>query len=293
MSNNRRKCKNNPNSFCYICGKYTPSTHRRNISSKVKIAYKCYFGCAVGDQDKLWAPHICCNARKTQLLRWINKKQMKMPFAVPMIWREQTDHATDCYFCLTNIKGFSRKNKSKIVYPNCNSALKPVPHGNHLPVPSPPSPEKQQSEESSTEHETTGSEACESEEDTEGCITKKPTLINQSMLNDLVRDLTLTKDKAEILGSRLKQWSLLEKDTKISKFRLRHEKLSSFFDVKDNLCYCKDVSGLMIELGYEHDSDEWRLFIDSSKTSLKAVLLHNGNVKPSTCSSRCKHERDI
>ena len=108
-----------------------------------------------------------------------------MPFAVPMIWREQTDHATDCYFCLTNIKGFSRKNKSKIVYPNCNSALKPVPHGNDLPVPSPPSPEKQ-SEESSTEHETTGSEACESEEDTEGCMTKKPTLINQSMLNDLV-----------------------------------------------------------------------------------------------------------
>ena len=37
----------------------------------------------------------------------------------------------------------------------------------------------------------------------------------------------------------------------------------------------------MIEFGYEHDSDEWRLFMDSSKTSLKAVLLHYGNVKPS------------
>jgi len=30
-----------------------------------------------------------------------------------------------------------------------------------------------------------------------------------------------------------------------------------------------------------HCSDEWRLFIDSSKVSLKAVLLHNGNVLPS------------
>lgn len=29
------------------------------------------------------------------------------------------------------------------------------------------------------------------------------------------------------------------------------------------------------------DVDEWRLFIDGSKTSIKAVLLHNGNVKPS------------
>ena len=130
MSNNKRNHKNSLNSSCYICGKYIPSTHRRNIYSKVKITYKCYFSCAVGDQNKLWAPRICCNASKTQLLRWINRKQTKMPFTVPMVWREQTDHATDCYFCLTNIKRFSPKNKSKIVCPNCNSALKPVSHGN-------------------------------------------------------------------------------------------------------------------------------------------------------------------
>ena len=34
-------------------------------------------------------------------------------------------------------------------------------------------------------------------------------------------------------------------------------------------------------MGYDHVPDEWRLFIESSKTSLKAVLLHNGNEKPS------------
>ena len=37
----------------------------------------------------------------------------------------------------------------------------------------------------------------------------------------------------------------------------------------------------MSELGCEHNPADWRLFIDSSKTSLKAVLLHNGNFKPS------------
>ena len=99
-----------------------------------------------------------------------------------MVWREQTDHTTDCYFCFTNIKIFSWKNKSKIVYLNCNFALKPVPHGNNLPVSSPFSPEELESEESSTEHLTTGSEACESEEGTEGCSTIKPSLINQKML---------------------------------------------------------------------------------------------------------------
>ena len=125
----------------------------------MKIAYNSCFGCAIGDQDKLWASYICCNA----------------------------------------CKRFFWKNKSKIVYPNCNSALKPVPHGNDLLVPSPSSPEEVESEESSTEHETTSSEVCESAEGTEGCNTKKPTLIIQSMLNDLVPNLTLTKDKAEIL----------------------------------------------------------------------------------------------
>ena len=37
----------------------------------------------------------------------------------------------------------------------------------------------------------------------------------------------------------------------------------------------------MESLDYQHVSDQWRLFIDASKTSLKAVLLYNGNAKPS------------
>ena len=37
----------------------------------------------------------------------------------------------------------------------------------------------------------------------------------------------------------------------------------------------------MESLGYQHVSDQWRLFIDASKTSLKAVLLYNRNTKPS------------
>ena len=61
-----------------------------------------------------------------------------MPFAVPMVWREQSDHVTNCYFCMTAIKEFSRKNKSKIFYPVCKSTIKPVSHSPNLPVPQPP-----------------------------------------------------------------------------------------------------------------------------------------------------------
>jgi hypothetical protein len=33
----------------------------------------------------------------------------------------------------------------------------------------------------------------------------------------------------------------------------------------------------MEALEHQHNTPEWRLFIDSSKVNLKAVLLHNGN----------------
>jgi len=35
------------------------------------------------------------------------------------------------------------------------------------------------------------------------------------------------------------------------------------------------------ELLLEHTSEQWRLLMDLSKVSLKAVLLHNGNEFPS------------
>jgi len=43
----------------------------------------------------------------------------------------------------------------------------------------------------------------------------------------------------------------------------------------------QSVDGLFKTLNMSHCSDEWRLFIDSPKVNLKAVLLHNGNVLPS------------
>ena len=57
-----------------------------------------------------------------------------MPFAIPMIWREQLDHVSDCYFCLTNTRGFSQKNKARIVYPNLHSAMRPVMHSAEYPL---------------------------------------------------------------------------------------------------------------------------------------------------------------
>lgn len=63
----------------------------------------------------------------------------------------------------------------------------------------------------------------------EPSTSSNPHLISQAELNDLVRDLDLSKNQAELLGSRLQGWNLLSPGTKISVFRKRHEDLTRFF----------------------------------------------------------------
>jgi hypothetical protein len=52
--------------------------------------------------------------------------------------------------------------------------------------------------------------------------------ITQQELNDLIRDLDSPESKAELLGSRLQQWKLLEKNVRISVYRKRHKDLVQF-----------------------------------------------------------------
>ena len=61
-------------------------------------------------------------------------------FAVPMIWREPTDHVSNCYFCMVPPidKGLTKKKKLFVQYPNIPSAIRPVPHGEGLPIPKAP-----------------------------------------------------------------------------------------------------------------------------------------------------------
>src|SRR5678816_1272648 len=63
-----------------------------------------------------------------------------MPFAIPMIWRELSNHVNDCYFCMIPpvSHGMSRKKKATVKYPKIPSAILPVPHADGLPIPIPP-----------------------------------------------------------------------------------------------------------------------------------------------------------
>ena len=114
-----------------------------------------------------------------------------------------------------------------------------------------------------------------------GTSGNEPHWITQKDLNDLARDLYLSKQQSELLASRLKQWNLVQENVKITSFRNRNKDLASFFDMENKLCYCTNIPGLFTSLSLPHNPSDWHLFIDSSKQSLNGVLLHNGNKYPS------------
>ena len=127
-----RGCLNNANSFCYVCGDVTTVAQRRTITSLLRTAYFRYFYCKISDQDKSWAAHIYCKPCSNGLIAWFNGEKAAFNFVVPMVWREPRNHVDDCYFFLT------ASSWEKIKYPNLRSAMRPIPHSDDLPVPTPP-----------------------------------------------------------------------------------------------------------------------------------------------------------
>ena len=210
-----------------------------------------------------------------------------MKFGVPRIWREPTDHLNNCYFCVVEVT-HHRKGKKTCVfdYPDIPSSLRPVAHSEELPVPSPP--QRDQRDKCSSE---SGDDSIDDEDLHEDVETTRH-FPNQQDLNDLIRDLGLTKCSAELLTSRLKEWNLLDKSCLISRQRKRHETFSQYFTLREQLCYCHNVTGLFEQIGFSYSPQDWRLFIDSSCKSLKAVLLHNGNNYPSIPIAHSAHLKE-
>lgn len=128
-------------------------------------------------------------------------------------------------------------------------------------------------------------------------ISSIPQCFNQDELNDLTRDLNLSKEASELLASRLKEKNLLEPGTKITFYCTREKDLLPFFSEEQNLVFCHAIRELLVKMGLsEYFPDDWRLFIDSSKRSLKCVLLHNGNKYgsiPIAHSTKMKEQYDI
>ena len=90
-----RKCLNRPDIFCYECGEVTFRFQKLNFTPLIKKCYKLYFVCKMADQDKSWAPHICCVTCARLLTGWVNFSH-RITFAVTTIWREPKDRLFYC-----------------------------------------------------------------------------------------------------------------------------------------------------------------------------------------------------
>ena len=271
---------NSADNVCYICGEVTFAKQRKAITAIVKKAYHLYFGCKIGDQDKSWAPHTCCRNCATYLSQWLNGKRHAMPFAVLWVWREPSNYTADCYFGMVPpVSGsITKKKKWAIVYPNIPSALRPVPHGEGISVPELPKECTIHTDDEDEDKSTSGS--AEPPASTEPHVTHgrssvpQPHILTQDELNDLVRDLELSKGTAKLPGSRLKQWNLLEKNVRISPFRSRRQQLVPFFRKEDDFVFCYDIDGLMNALAIKHDPKRmatiYRLFETESEGGVAA-----------------------
>jgi hypothetical protein len=195
-------------------------------------------------------------------------------FGVPMMWREPKNHHDDCYFCMVNTKGLNGTSRHTVAYPDLESARRPVEHCPAIPIPSFTSLPDLEDDDSCTYLDEV--DDMMHDVDFKPGSSIEPDLFEQGDLNDLVRDLNLSKQQSEVLASRLQERALLHPSTNVTFYRNREQKFLPYLTSENSFVYCNDIGGLLLAMGVpNYKPSDWRLFIDSSKRSLKCVLLHN------------------
>ena len=91
--------------------------------------------------------------------------------------------------------------------------------------------------------------------DFQGPTSESPNKLTQNELNDLIRDLELSKVKAELLASRIKQWKCLDEGVKVT-LSSSPTNLEKFFTMEGTLVAYKNVDGLFKVLNMSNCSDQ-------------------------------------
>ena len=160
-----------------------------------------------------------------------------------MVWRSPNNHHDDCYFCLVNTSGWNRHKKNSCYYSDLESARRPVPHYEEVPIRVFSSLPKLVSNDDlfaeTEEVNSDDSNYSDSMFDAPAEWQSKAKSFSQSQLNDLVRDLALSKETSEVLASRLSKHGILDSKTKITFYRTGMKRLLIILLKKITLCFAK------------------------------------------------------
>ena len=87
--------------------------------------YEIYFQINSRNRKKYWIPNSCCSTCAISLrLVYRGDFNHLFRFTWSSSWRGLQNYIDDCYFCLTDVKGYSSKWKDSIIYPNVSSVKK-------------------------------------------------------------------------------------------------------------------------------------------------------------------------
>ena len=168
-----------------------------------------------------------------------------------MIRREPANHFDDCYFCMTNLVGYNKKNRKNILYPSIPSVTRPIPHSGENRVPVfkelldipitaaslAPEPVPEELTENDPNPESINND---NDIDYHEC-SSKPSHFNQDDLSDLIHDLNLPKESAELLASRLNDRNFLLAKTNVTFHRNRKGNFLPYFKQYEEIVVCSDV----------------------------------------------------
>ena len=216
---------------------------------------------------------MICKGCQIKFIRYESGASISFKFGVSMIWRESANFINDCYFCMVKTVLFNSKNKHLIKYPNIPSVLRPVVHSSKVPTPS----ASFTSEDMDQHMESDVHLSLDDQTKTIQETSPSSSTFNQAELNDLVRDLELSKVNSNLLTSGLKERNALAPGNNITFFCTREQELLVYFDENKtgngNFVYCQDIQGLLEHMGVKEClPGESRLFVDSNKRSLQRVL---------------------
>ena len=116
--------------------------------------------------------------------------------------------------------------------------MRPVPHSAELPVPKPPTNMMLSDNESSDEVVGQANNNRDCDPTFVGASSSnEPHLLTQWHMNDIIRDLNLSKKQAELLGSWLMGWNLMCQDIKVCFYHGHHEEFRISSSWKIESCF--------------------------------------------------------